>query len=129
MSQSTARRMLSLYLPSRMVLPCMSMAMPLRPVMVNGYWPPKASQWPSLLWLLASHSRPFSTQGRNSAGISSARAALPPSPARATAPTPTAPASRASRRVRPAPVRKGVRMGFGSLMPYGGGGRDAPPLF
>lgn len=74
-SQLTARLMLSRYLPSRIVLPSISSAMPPTPVMVIGYWPPNASQWPSLCWFLAIHSSPLATVARYSAGISSAQTA------------------------------------------------------
>src|SRR5437763_2864320 len=100
-SQSAARRMLSLYLPSRMVLPSMSMAMPAMAVMVTGYWPPNASQWPSRDWFLASHSRPLLTVGRYLAGNSSARAA--------------GPAADSSRQPARAPDRVRARMGLVSL--------------
>src|SRR5579885_1983879 len=60
-NQLTAFTRLSLYLPSRRVLPSMSMHIPPRAVMVVGYWPPWASQWPSAAWFRFSHSSPFST--------------------------------------------------------------------
>jgi hypothetical protein len=50
-NQFTARRSWSLYFPSRTVLPSISIAMPARPVMLVGYWPPVASQWPSPAWM------------------------------------------------------------------------------
>ncbi len=100
MSQSAARRMLSLYLPSRRVLPSMSRLMPPRPVMVIGYWPPNASQWPSLCCWSAIHLRPLVTVSRYSAGISSARTGPPP--------------ARNSKPPKTATVRKAARMSVGS---------------
>src|SRR3954468_22217578 len=76
MNHSTARLMFWEYLPSRMVLPSMSIAMPASPVIVVGYWPPWASQQPSdLFWFLASHSRPRRMFSWTSTLASSARTA------------------------------------------------------
>src|SRR6266851_2778221 len=77
-SQSAARRMLSLYFPSRMVLPSISSARPPIAVMVMGYWSPRDAQWPSLDWFLASHSSPLSIDLRYSAGTSSERPVFAP---------------------------------------------------
>src|SRR5215207_8636856 len=74
MNHSTAFLMFWEYLPSRMVLPSMSMAMPARPVMVVGYWPPWASHDPSVrFWFLASHSSPLRMPSWTSTLASSAR--------------------------------------------------------
>src|SRR5947209_252116 len=82
MSQSTARRRLSAYLPSRRVEPSMSMVMPARAVIEVGYWPPLASQWPSRFWVSANHLSPLSTASRTLGGSSSARAGTAFSPAK-----------------------------------------------
>src|SRR5581483_5411649 len=66
MNQLTALTRLSEYFPSRRVLPSISMAMPASAVMVVGYWPPWASQWPSGAWVRLSHSSPFSTTASTS---------------------------------------------------------------
>src|SRR6266567_694667 len=81
MSQSRARRMFLAYLPVRVVLPSQSSAMPPRAVIVTGYWPPWASQWPSRLFCwLTSHSSDFLTAGRYLTGTpASARAEEAPS--------------------------------------------------
>src|SRR6476620_11057289 len=70
--QSTARRRLSLYLPSRRVLPSMSIVMPASAVIEVGYWPPLASQWPSRCCVSANHFRPRSVASLTLAGSSSA---------------------------------------------------------
>src|SRR5262249_22962124 len=57
---------------SRMVLPSMRKAMPASAVIVVGYWPPLASQWPSRCWTLARYSRPFWITSRYLGASSSA---------------------------------------------------------
>src|SRR5438132_2581534 len=74
MNQSTALRIFSAYLPSLMVLPSMSRTMPPKAVMVVGYWPPLASQWPSRCCVFATQARPLLTTSLYLGSNSSARA-------------------------------------------------------
>src|SRR5262249_15738250 len=60
-NQSTALRIFSACLPSFIVLPSMSRTMPPKAVMVVGYWPPLASQWPSRCWVFATQASPLLT--------------------------------------------------------------------
>src|SRR6516165_9656218 len=82
-SQSTALRMFSAYLPSRILLPSINSAVPHSAVMVVGYEPPLPDQWPSRCCCLATYSRPFCTTTRYLSGSASVLAT--PTPAKRTA--------------------------------------------
>src|SRR5262249_43799548 len=82
MSQSRARRMLSRYFPSRIVLPSHRNAMPASEVDGIGYIPLTPSKWPSLNCCFCSQVSPFLIISWYSLGTSSPRALVGAAPAK-----------------------------------------------